>query len=339
MVDAFEIELTSQQGLPIYRFNLDDDIFGRFACDTYLGGVIRGDLRLEKGWAWEVNALSGSDGGQYAPGFSIAVTGDAGRFEKHYGLDALRGLVADRYAPELVRRGVVEPHGVLGMRLRARSEPNSRPVRSRPARTLSIPAPVADERELPPAMLRQAEEGQLPVGIARGVLQEILGVVQGDLSRETGGALVGHLCVSDGVLWARIHHQLPAAHTEATGASLKFTARTWSSFTDSLSLRGRDETLLGWHHSHPFQHGGRQDPEVSAARDNAKEAAKASPNLFFSRQDLLVHELAFPNPWQVALVVDPVAEAGQAAFELFGWTDATVQPTGFTILHSGESDK
>ncbi len=90
--------------------------------------------------------------------------------------------------------------------------------------------------------------GSLPTFIPETVLQQTAELTARDSGRETGGILIGHLGrdQSTGRLFLEITAQVPAHHTEATSARLTFTPATWTDVRNALTLRNRDEIMLGW---------------------------------------------------------------------------------------------
>ncbi len=117
-----------------------------------------------------------------------------------------------------------------------------------------------------------------------------------DLDREVGGVLVGR--------WRRdvrteqpfivIEAALPARHTRQGSAFLTFTQDSLVAIHDDLEKRFPGRELVGWYHTHPRM------------------------GVFLSGYDMWLHQNFFPNPWQVALVIEPHSLQG-----------------GFFIHHSG----
>ena len=109
-----------------------------------------------------------------------------------------------------------------------------------------------------------------------------------DLVHEVGGALVGRLRV-DVVTrqpYQVIEAILPARHTRQGPAYLTFTQDTLVALNADLEERYPGRQMIGWYHTHPRM------------------------GVFLSGQDLWIHEHFFPEPWQVALVIEPVTRAG-----------------------------
>ena len=65
-----------------------------------------------------------------------------------------------------------------------------------------------------------------------------------------------------------------------------------------------DHHVLGWHHTHP------------------------DFGVFLSAYDLFIHRHFFPQPWQVALVVDPLRQE----LGFFQWRENEVVDCGFVCV-------
>jgi proteasome lid subunit RPN8/RPN11 len=109
-----------------------------------------------------------------------------------------------------------------------------------------------------------------------------------DLVHEVGGALVGRWRVDAATRqpYQVIEAVLPARHTRQGPAYLTFTQDSLVALNDDLEERFPGRLMLGWYHTHPRM------------------------GVFLSGQDLWIHEHFFPEPWQVALVIEPVTRAG-----------------------------
>lgn len=109
-----------------------------------------------------------------------------------------------------------------------------------------------------------------------------------DLDNEVGGALVGKYCedVETGQAFIVIEAALPARHTRQGSSYLTFTHDTLVAFHDDLDERHPGRELVGWFHTHPRM------------------------GIFLSGYDVWLHQNFFPNPWQVALVIEPYSSQG-----------------------------
>ncbi len=170
-----------------------------------------------------------------------------------------------------------------------------------------------------------------PVFVANEVLAETLDLAERAGEFETGGVLVGRLH-RDRVtpeLFVEIAAQIPARHATAGRASFEFTPETWAAAHAAIALRGRDELILGWWHSHP-----RFCRNCPAER--WRTCAFARP--FFSPEDVHLHRTCFPQAYQQALLISDLPEAGHTP-ALFGWRAGQVSSRGFRVLTGEERSR
>jgi proteasome lid subunit RPN8/RPN11 len=122
-----------------------------------------------------------------------------------------------------------------------------------------------------------------------------------DLEHEVGGGLVGRWRQepASGQAFVIVDAVLPARHTRQGSAFLTFTQDTLVAMNDDLEARFNNRQLVGWYHTHPGM------------------------GVFLSGYDLWLHQHFFPEPWQVALVIEPRGAAG--GFFLWG-EDGRVDP-------------
>jgi proteasome lid subunit RPN8/RPN11 len=104
-----------------------------------------------------------------------------------------------------------------------------------------------------------------------------------DLENEVGGWLVGkwRADIDSGEKFIVVEAILPALHTQHGSAYLTFTQDSQVAMYDEMDDRYPDSELVGWYHTHPRM------------------------GVFLSKYDLWLHKHFFPNPWQVALVIEP----------------------------------
>ena len=120
--------------------------------------------------------------------------------------------------------------------------------------------------------------------------------------REVGGVLLGEAYRYEGITYIEIAETLPAPLTRAGAAHVTFTPDTWAAVNREQAERFPHLRVVGWYHTHP-----RMD-------------------VFLSGDDVFVHRHFFPEPWQVALVVEPHKHYGG----FFLWEGDTVRPaSGF----------
>lgn len=107
-----------------------------------------------------------------------------------------------------------------------------------------------------------------------------------DTSVEVGGVLVGHWCLGENhEQFVVVEHALPGRHTRQGASFVTFTTDSLLDFHDQIDANFKGMLMVGWYHTHPGM------------------------GIFLSHYDLWLHRHFFPEPWQVALVVEPVAEA------------------------------
>ncbi len=105
---------------------------------------------------------------------------------------------------------------------------------------------------------------------------------------EVGGVLVGQWCTDEetGEEYVMVKHALPARHTRQGSVYLTFTQDSLVDLHDQIEKRFEDERIVGWYHTHPKM------------------------GIFLSHYDTWLHNNFFPEPWQVALVVEPYSSLG-----------------------------
>jgi proteasome lid subunit RPN8/RPN11 len=83
-----------------------------------------------------------------------------------------------------------------------------------------------------------------------------------------------------------VQHALPARFTRQSNVYLTFTQDTLVDLHDQLEKRFPNEKIVGWYHTHPRM------------------------GIFLSHYDTFLHKNFFPEPWQVALVIEPYSSQG-----------------------------
>jgi proteasome lid subunit RPN8/RPN11 len=125
-----------------------------------------------------------------------------------------------------------------------------------------------------------------------------------DLDNEVGGALIGQWRVDrgSGEQYIVAEAALPARHTRQGSAFLTFTQDTLVAWQAEQEERHPGKLLVGWFHTHPRM------------------------GVFLSDYDVWLHRHFFPEPWQVALVVEPHTQIG--GFFVRG-EDGGIDPHGY----------
>jgi len=108
-----------------------------------------------------------------------------------------------------------------------------------------------------------------------------------DMKNEVGGFLIGRWCSDENSgQFIVIEHALPARYTRQGSVYLTFTQDSLVDIHDQIDTNYKGEMIVGWYHTHP------------------------SMGVFLSHYDTWLHSNFFPEPWQVALVVEPVKATG-----------------------------
>jgi hypothetical protein len=151
----------------------------------------------------------------------------------------------------------------------------------------------------------------MPVFIPERVIHEAKALARGAGDIETGGVLIGRLYrdSESTEIFSAITAFIPARHTVADRSRLTFTADTWAAVRAAVDLRGEDEMLLGWIHSHPFW-----------CRSCPQERRQLCPLMrpFFSRDDIALHRTVFPAAFNIAVLLSDFGESDLRC-DVFGW--------------------
>ena len=104
-----------------------------------------------------------------------------------------------------------------------------------------------------------------------------------DMENEVGGILAGRLSNgSDNGKWSIVIEKvLPARFTRQGSTFITFTQDSLVAIINEMEDRFPELQIVGWYHTHPRL------------------------GLFLSHYDTWLHHHFFPEPWQVALVMDP----------------------------------
>lgn len=156
----------------------------------------------------------------------------------------------------------------------------------------------------------QPSEDRTPVFIMESVMRAIEQHASREKDREIGGVLLGEFYRDENGSFVEITDHIEARTAKSTDVSLTFTHETWEQISQEQSRRGGEARIVGWYHSHP------------------------GLGVFMSREDEFIHTSFFADPWNVALVVDPVYHN----WGCFKWNDGALERTsGFFIFGEKKS--
>ncbi len=122
----------------------------------------------------------------------------------------------------------------------------------------------------------------MPVYLSATTLRQIEGHAASYPEREVGGVLLGKRFAHNGSPFLVIQQSIPALQAESSATHVTFTHESWQQITTSKDRQFPELQIVGWYHSHP------------------------DLGLFLSRDDRYIQHNFFAEPWQVALVVDPI---------------------------------
>jgi proteasome lid subunit RPN8/RPN11 len=124
--------------------------------------------------------------------------------------------------------------------------------------------------------------GEPIVTINKTSLDYIKEFAKQDTSKERGGVLVGTIEKLNKTFKVAVLGAIEGKFTDASSVSLKFTHKTWNYIHEVKDQEYPTLKIVGWFHTHP------------------------GLGVFLSHHDLFIHQNFFNEPWQVALVVDPL---------------------------------
>jgi proteasome lid subunit RPN8/RPN11 len=135
------------------------------------------------------------------------------------------------------------------------------------------------------------EEGQArswpSIFMTQDAYREVNSFAGSSLDREVGGMLIGQVCLTpDGERYVIVEGQLEARHASNGATHMTFTSNTLTDALTRLDEEHPDKQIVGWYHTHP------------------------GLSVFLSSMDVWLHSHFFPQPWHVALVIDPLVNHG-----------------------------
>lgn len=280
-------------------------------------------------------------GRPYVKGVQICISGNG----KNAGAE-----ISNQYFHQQARRVVLEKIPEGGSQVSKESykylitaHPSSSPPLSRSAGSLSIEMQRPDypfRKTRLSEYARQArwfqaveEPEAFPVFVPQEIMDEMIETTHQAGAKETGGILIGYLHRDETVpeIFAEVTCQIHAQHTRSGLTQLTFTAETWSDVEAARKIRGRDEILLGWWHSHSYM------KEICKNCVRLKEGTCAASADFFSTDDYYVHRTCFPHAYSIALVISDSPCSGTTA-RLFGWRYGQIFSRGFYVFPENHAE-
>jgi len=193
-----------------------------------------------------------------------------------------------------------------------------------PQRLPLVPASLAEHTAAAtPSGDDLSSEEDMPLFVPARVIGEAAELARRDPEIETGGLLIGrlHRDTQSPEVFAVVTAFISARHTIADPTRLTFTAETWAAAQAALDLRGGDELLLGWAHSHPCWCAG-------CPPERRRLCPLMKP--FFSSDDIALHRTVFPAGYNIALLLSDLGEA-DLRLDVFGWRNGLVKPRGYYV--------
>ena len=176
----------------------------------------------------------------------------------------------------------------------------------------------------------EADVEDYEVFLPRAVIDDVTTITARAGDSETGGILIGYLHRDPvgGEIFGEVTAQIPARHTQGTAQKLTFTSDTWTDVRAALTLRRRDELMLGWWHSHPAFAWCKDCPEE---RQRTCRLATG----FLSIDDKALHRAMFPRAFTLALLMTHAVTG--VSPRLFGWRRGVMTPRAFRVTGSAQS--
>ncbi len=299
-------------------------------------GVRKGRIPPGRGDGAEVTPLwHESQGPPFLRGFRVTVAEDGRRASADFPLSYFTPL-ARQVSGFAVEEGLLEAGETFRFTMSAqRLTPEAEPAESGSrfqVESSSRPLPVRPGVDLGSLLVASTPRGTMddqnaPVLLNADLLDETAEIASKHAPNETGGVLIGHLYrdAASPEVYAVVTAQVPARHTRGDLAKLTFTAQTWTAVRSAMDIRGRDELMLGWWHSHCFA--AETCKECAHRRDGTCAVSMA----FMSADDLTLHRTVFPRAYHVALVVAE-SPCGGLEHSLFGWRGGVVAARGYHLL-------
>lgn len=148
------------------------------------------------------------------------------------------------------------------------------------------------------------EHDSVQVYIKQDVYKRIEKFAKEEMSKEVGSILIGDYVDEKDKKTVIISNYIEAKYTDASASTLTFTHETWDYVYKEKDKKYPDKKIVGWQHTHPGY------------------------GIFLSNYDIFIQENFFNLPWQIAYVVDPIADTRG----FFEWkNDKVAKMSGFYV--------
>jgi hypothetical protein len=177
------------------------------------------------------------------------------------------------------------------------------------------PPPVFNNGQL----VGKISDEDVCIYIARSELASLHEEGRLSTSVERGGVLVGEVYQEGNRFVVEVSGSIIHEDRDASAVAFRYTSRSWQEGAARLRERFPDKKIVGWYHTHLVETVTEVAPDVLGLTA-----------MFFSRDDVFVHRHFYPDPWYVALVLDPW---GNCIF--FQWKNGDVVACDGYYLYDG----
>jgi proteasome lid subunit RPN8/RPN11 len=340
---CLELAFTDENRAPVHSERLADADFDRAVYAAWFSAFRQSafDAYAPRREAARVEPVFADEGGTArAKGFRVCLPTASGEFTQEFRLKYF-AAAASRLRAALRRGRELPEEADLYYTLEAYLEdsPAARRSGSLVLEDASLEIPVRVGAR-PAGGVVEAWDAprheDLPVVVARSLLEDACEEAKRHPDREVGGLILGHLRRDDASGETFVEATCIASGegtTEASQASVTFTADSFVKARRLIELRAGSgapaEIVVGWYHSHPFRYCA-ECPLPTPPECLAKV-------LFYSEDDVQLMESTFYQPFMIGLLaaIEPRIEAdlGHLPVKLFGWSaGGEIVPRGFEVI-------
>ena len=156
--------------------------------------------------------------------------------------------------------------------------------------------------------------------------------VMQDTSRERAGFLTGKLCrdpeskyiyliCSGHITMREIENDMDIEENSSI-THFQFNPEYFIKANRMLAGWHNEEIIVGWYHSHPWYF------------ETEDKSVKEQTSLFFSQDDLKVHETAFSAPYHVGIVIGKnTGHISKPGTQMYGWRDGKVERIVYNLVN------